>query len=381
MTDRKAPRAPQVFDADDPALRPAKPAGDPEAPASGFGDADPRSGVGDATDRDAGTPGAQPPDATRDGAVGRGFRWGALLFSAMFALALLAAGVWFGRFTSVALARDDWVGWIAQGLLGLLLLAAGVLLFKELFGILRMGRISRIRRDAERALATGDRSLEVRAVRALKGLARGRRQARWDLAKFREEERFMTEPGKLLGLADRVLLSEADKQARRVIFESARRVGVVTAVVPVAFLVMLFVLAENVRMVRRLADAYGGRPGAIGGVRLLWRVIMHVAATGAIALTDDLFGQFLGQDIVRRISRRLGEGAFVGALTARLGVAAVAVCRPLPFIEAQPLRSRHVVRELFPELQPGELMRSAFRKSDEAGETGRQHGSTSKDQD
>jgi putative membrane protein len=50
----------------------------------------------------------------------------------------------------------------------------------------------------------------------------------------------------------------------------------------------------------------------------------------------------------------LGEGAFNGALTARLGVVAVEVTRPLPNLDSEPLR----IREIF-----GELIRS-LRGSD-----------------
>jgi putative membrane protein len=63
-------------------------------------------------------------------------------------------------------------------------------------------------------------------------------------------------------------------------------------------------------------------------------------------LTDDLLGQFLGQDILRRLSRRLGEGAFNGALTARIGIAAIAVARPLPFRATKPPRVRDVLGEV-----------------------------------
>jgi imidazolonepropionase-like amidohydrolase len=38
-----------------------------------------------------------------------------------------------------------------------------------------------------------------------------------------------------------------------------------------------------------------------------------------------------GGGILSRISRRFGEGVVNGALTARVGVAAIEVCRPLPF--------------------------------------------------
>lgn len=359
MTSGSSPRRPRVFDADDPALSVSDPTS--TSPLDESTDKVTQEAVGN----DMPATGQPPPAPVGLGnSLNRGLRWGALLFSAMLALLVLTTSVWLARFTSVALGRDDWVGWLAQGLLFIALFAAAVLILKEVLGILRMKRLTRIRKDAEAALATGDRKLEKRAIKALKALARGRKAVKWSLAAFREDERHMKEAGKLIGLADRVLLAEADKHARRIVFESARRVGVITAVVPVALLVTVFVLAENVRMVRRLADAYGGQPGLLGGIRLLWRIIMHVAATGAIALTDDLFGQFLGQDIARRVSRRLGEGAFVGALTARLGVAAIDMCRPLPFVEAKPVRSRHIIRELFPEIRSMKIMKGTTARSD-----------------
>ena len=91
------------------------------------------------------------------------------------------------------------------------------------------------------------------------------------------------------------------------------------------FFAILYVLIENVRMLRGLATLYGGRPGLLGALRLGRMVITHIIATGGVAMTDDLLGQFLGQDLVRRLSRRLGEGVFNGALTARIGAAAVEV--------------------------------------------------------
>lgn len=357
-------RAPRVFDADAPGVR-ATPEREAETtPETETETAGPGTRESDgAINANADAPGAATPPAPAVGRFESGIRWGGLLFGAAVGLALLAAGIWFSRFASVAVAREDWLGWTAKGLAGLIALALAVLLARELFGLFRLARLSRIRRTAEQAAQSGDVKLETQAVRALKRLARARPESSWALSRFREKERYQTEPGQLLGLADTVLMAPSDQAARRIVYESARRVSVVTAVVPIALITVLFVLFENIRMVRRLAAAYGGRPGFFGGVRLLWRVIAYVAASGAVALTDDLFGQFLGQDIVRRLSRRLGEGAFNGALTARLGVAAVEVCRPMPFVKAPPLRARHIVSELFPEFRPGEMVRGAFRRT------------------
>jgi putative membrane protein len=340
-----------VFDADDPAIR-ASPAATATAPS---GEA--------ATDAPAAR--AAAPDMP---ALERGLRWVTLMFGAFLALAFLAFGLWFARFTSVALLRDDWIGLVANGLLIVGTAAGAMLILKELVGFFRLARLGRLRREAERARAMGSREDETSAVRRLVRLMRARPGSKADVARFRAGERHQSEPGALLAFADRELLAGADREARAVVYDSARRVGVVTAVVPVAFLVVLFVTLENIRMVRRLATAYGGRPGFIGGLRLIWRVVAHIAATGAVALTDDLFGQFLGQDIVRRLSRKAGEGAFTGLLTARLGVAAVEVCRPLPWIAATPLRARDIVRELFPEIRPGELVSRAFRPRGRTGE-------------
>ena len=107
-----------------------------------------------------------------------------------------------------------------------------------------------------------------------------------------------------------------------------------------------YVLIENLRLLRGLAALYGGRPGFLGSLRLARLVLAHIIATGGIALTDDLLGQFLGQDILRRLSRRLGEGAFNGALTARIGVAAIEVIRPLPYLAAKPPRVRDILGEV-----------------------------------
>ena len=58
---------------------------------------------------------------------------------------------------------------------------------------------------------------------------------------------------------------------------------------------------------------------------------MHLVATGVVALGDDLIGSIAGGDVLSKVSRRFGEGVINGALTARVGVAAIEVCRPLPF--------------------------------------------------
>ena len=85
------------------------------------------------------------------------------------------------------------------------------------------------------------------------------------------------------------------------------------------------------RLIRQLALLYGARPGALGMFRLMRHVIAHLAITGGMAAGDSLIQQMLGHGIAAKLSQGLGEGVLNGLLTARLGLAAIDVTRPLPF--------------------------------------------------
>jgi putative membrane protein len=278
--------------------------------------------------------------------INRGFRFGGILLSAIGALASLALALWFTRFVSIALERQDWVGWVAFGLLSVIGLAIVGIVLRELIGFRRLARLAKLRALVKATIAKPDAVDERKAVNALLAHYRGRADMAWGLARVRDHTGDVLQQGELLRLADRELLRPLDGEARRVILKSARRVATVSALSPIMWIAMGFVLVENVRMFRAIAGLYGGRPGVLGALRLARLVVGHVIATGGIAMTDDLFGQFVGQDVLRRLSRRLGEGAFNGALTARLGVVAVEVTRPLPYLDTEPLR----VREIFSEL-------------------------------
>ena len=107
---------------------------------------------------------------------------------------------------------------------------------------------------------------------------------------------------------------------------------------------MIAALAANLRMIRRIAQIYGGRSGTLGSWRLVRAVMTHLVATGAVAVGDDLIGSIGGGHVLSKLSRRFGEGLVNGALTARVGVAAMEVCRPLPFTPGRRPRVTALVR-------------------------------------
>jgi putative membrane protein len=115
------------------------------------------------------------------------------------------------------------------------------------------------------------------------------------------------------------------------------------------------VLLNALGLIRRLAVLYGGRPGTLGLLKLFRRVVSHLAVTGGMAVTDSLVQQVIGHGLAAKLSARLGEGVLNGLLTARLGLLAIDLTRPLPFAELP----RPALNEL-----AGSLIRSAESKPD-----------------
>jgi putative membrane protein len=330
MSASSEPRQPRVFAADDPALVVES---DADAQLEGGADA---------------AAAASRPELARPtlAELGRrGLRWGALLAAALAGAALLGLAAWFARFVSAALARQDWIGTATLALLLVAAFAALMIVLRELVGFFRLGRLGRLRADIAAAIADKDRKRERKAAWRLAALYAGRKDQSWALRRFRDHARDVHDPGELLALAEREIIAPLDGEARRLVTRSAKRVATVTALSPMVLIAVAYVLVENLRLLRALATLYGGRPGFVGVMKLARLVFEHIVATGGIAMTDDLLGQFLGQDLLRRLSRRLGEGAFNGALTARIGVTALEVIRPVPFIAAKPPRVRDLLAE------------------------------------
>ena len=332
MSGTLEPRQPRVFDPDDPSVVEEPVAVvESEAAAAGAAPTADDSGVSRPTLADLGQ---------------RGLRWGTLLLSALAGAAALGAAAWFARLVSAALVREDWIGWTTLVLLLVAAFAALMIFLRELVGFSRLDRLNRIRADVAKAIADRDPKRERKAALRLAGLYARRPEQSWSVRAFRDHARDVHDAGELLALADREMVAPLDRLARQLITRSAKRVATVTAMSPLALIAVGFVALENLRLLRGLAALYGGRPGFFGLMRLAQLVFAHVLATGGVALTDDLLGQFLGQDILRRLSRRLGEGAFNGALTARIGIAAIEVIRPLPYLAANPPRVRDVLGEV-----------------------------------
>lgn len=276
----------------------------------------------------------------------RGLRWGSIFLGALGGLISLLLSLWLYDYVLALIARDDWIGWGAVVLLGLVVVALLMIVLRELVGLFRLGRLGKIRHEADSAARQDDKPMAVDVTRRLKRFYSGREDLAWGMQRLAEHERDIMNAEELLRLSERTLVAPLDPVARSIVASSAKRVSVVTAISPNAIVDMMFVAAQNLRMLRKLATLYGARPGFFSLLKLARMVVTHIVLTGGIALGDDVIQQLVGHGLTARLSRKLGEGVFNGALTTRIGIATIDVCRPLPYLEQQRPRFRELVAEV-----------------------------------
>ena len=83
-------------------------------------------------------------------------------------------------------------------------------------------------------------------------------------------------------------------------------------------------------------------------------MLSHLTLTSGIAVGDGLIQQVMGLGLAARVSAKLGEGVLNGLLTARVGLSAIAVCRPMPFTAVEPPAFSDVASSLFQRGAAGE---------------------------
>lgn len=261
--------------------------------------------------------------------------WTRLFWWSLLTLIGFVVSVAFWDFVTAMMDRNFWLGRAALTLI--ILCVSGVLVFamKELAAFARLRRLDSLRAAADAAYARDTVQQARNFSDRLERLYQGRRDLAWAFAKVKEQRAVLLDADAHMALVENTVMSELDKQATKEIESASRQVATATALIPLAFADVVVALTVNIRMIRRIAEVYGGRSGTFGSWRLLKVVAAHLVATGAVAIGDDMIGAIAGGGVLSKISRRFGEGIVNGALTARVGLAAMDVCRPMPFRAAK----------------------------------------------
>jgi putative membrane protein len=134
-----------------------------------------------------------------------------------------------------------------------------------------------------------------------------------------------------LDLFARFVLAPADRLAQGAIRRAAAQAFAINAISPTVLLDTLLFAGRAMRLIREIAEIYGQRPGLAGTVHLLRRLASGAGLVGAADLVGGVVVQQLGGAVLERLSASAAESAYAAQKMARLGLVAMAMCRPIEF--------------------------------------------------
>jgi putative membrane protein len=286
---------------------------------------------------DAALPEAQPPEPAPEPPPRRPLRrvLGTTLALGLGALLLWLLGAEVVDTLRQGLAAQS-LGAVIYALLLLVVIASGTLVAGS--EIWRWYRESRRLAEAE-ALAA-----EARAILAGSGKGRGPILAARIVAAledrqglgpaidtFRRAASSAHSDRQVIALLADLVIRPLDAAAYAAVRKAVRDAAVLVAISPFGLLDAVLGLWRITRMVREIGAAYGFRPGLAGRWALLKRIFSTAATVGAADYVTNLVITEVGAGAAAMVTGRVGEGLVAGLRTARLGLLAMAVCRPLPF--------------------------------------------------
>lgn len=262
----------------------------------------------------------------------RSTRWLAMFGSGVAGLIVLGLTLWAEGLVRSLFERQPVLGWVGLGLLALVAVGLLGFLIREIRALMRLGNIDHLRQDLTKAHEEDDIHAARKSINQLEALYRSNPRTAHGRAMLQKQRRGVMDAQDLIIIAEETLMEPLDRQALHLISSASRRVSLVTALSPRALVDIAMVAFQCITLTRQIAEHYGARPGFLGGMRLIRHMMAHLAITGGMAATEGLVSQVLGHSVAARLSTRLGEGVVNGLLTARVGVAAIAVMRPMPYI-------------------------------------------------
>ncbi|ALB62887.1 Membrane protein YcjF [Cronobacter condimenti 1330] len=265
----------------------------------------------------------------------------------LFGVSVVAQGA---QWAMNAWRTQDWIalgGCVAGGLI----VAAGVGALASEWRRLYRLRERAVERDEARELLASHGNGKARAFCEKLAQQAGLTQSHPALARWHAAIHETHSDREVVTLYAQIVQPVLDVQARSAISRSAAESTLMIAVSPLALVDMAFIAWRNLRLVNRIAAIYGIELGYYSRIRLFRLVLLNMAFAGASEMVREVGLDWMSQDLAARVSARVAQGLGAGLLTARLGVKAMELCRPLPWTQDDKPRLGDFRRQLLTEVK------------------------------
>lgn len=232
---------------------------------------------------------------------------------------------------AAAFERSAALGWAATAAVAAGVGGAGLVIARELRAFLALEAVEATQRRLAAPAEIIPPSEMQDAVRRVLAVLPKDRESEAAIEAFQRQVQRHHSPAQQLELLSQTVMATFDRRAEAIVRRAGARAFAITAMSPTALTDALFFIACSVRMVRDIAACYGHRPTASATIHLLRRLAVEAGKLGAIDLATATFTQHIAGAVAERVAASAAESMYAAQRMARLGLATMELCRPVPF--------------------------------------------------
>ncbi len=250
---------------------------------------------------------------------------------AILLVTMLVVDAW--RFIGEEYTRSWLGGTVFLFLLGSIGISAGWLGWRAWLDVRRLRSVNQLQADGEKIiLANGyDHALPYIKRLALFYFERDDLRPRFERFYIVADGSHYHD-GEICALFSEQVLKGLDEQAKRVVVKRSNETALLVVLSPNALLSTLLTFWRTLLMVREVSLIYGGRPGFLGTLSLMSLVIQNMLYADVSEMLAESVAETFGSSVLSIVSAQAAQGEGSSLMTARVGIQAMHVTRPMPFL-------------------------------------------------
>lgn len=246
------------------------------------------------------------------------------------------------RFVVERLQETPWIGLLFLALAAVVFASLILYVVAEWRSLRRYKHLQAVRRAVREAAEQAQPGEAIHALHDLLATYRQRPALTTGVERFEEMVSDAHAGEDVLQLFSREVLTPMDRQAQAVVRRASAQTAAGVALSPLALIDALFAVWRTLAMIRRIAAIYQARPGGLASLHLVKLVLGSLV----YASTSEILTDLGPASLAPMVSARLAQGFGAGVLSARIGIRAMRLCRPVAFEEGEEPRLRDIVSGL-----------------------------------
>ncbi len=229
--------------------------------------------------------------------------------------------------------------------------ATTVLIWRSYQNIIALRMISALQQEGQQLMTSQSYGNAIYYINRVAHLYIDRPATKSRLEQFYLTLKDTYQDREICALFSKQVMKEIDQQAHYIITQRSKESALLVMISHVAWLDAVFTLWRNIRMIQEIAVLYGGRPSLLNSISLIRDVLQNLIYADVSEMAAESIAEILGSSMLSILSTQMAQGLGSSVLTARVGLRAMQVCRPLPFLEGEKPRLKEIRKEIIKSLK------------------------------